>query len=185
MLKRALNGFVRAAIVAALTIGFASRASADSILLSDFQIQLDLDTMIASITGGLDAHSDTGDPVFLDSLGVNLAQGSTPLDLLAGPTRLDDQPFFALPYPLADGEILPSATLLFRLTGLAPGSAYSGSFAFLEFGADGVPVALLSRDFEFATPVPEPATLLLAGTALGFAALVRRRRNTVERSGTV
>ncbi|MGH9144418.1 MAG: hypothetical protein ACRD2I_25035, partial [Vicinamibacterales bacterium] len=154
MLKRSLPCLFRAAMAAVLTVGFAGRASADSILLSDFQIQLDVDTMIASVTGGLQAQSDTDDPVFLDILGVNLAQGSTPLDLLAGPTRLDDQPFLALPYPLDESEILPSSTLLFRLTGLMPGSSYTGSFSFLEFVADGSVDTLLSRDFAFAIPTP-------------------------------
>ena len=173
MPKRALNCLVRATMVVALTIVCAGRASADSIVLSDFQVQLDMDNMIASIIGGLEAHSSTGDPVFLDSLGVSLSEGSTPLDLFAGPTLLDDLPFFSLPYPLADGEIVPASTL-FRITGLNPGSVYSGSFSFFEFGADGVQT-LISRDFEIAAPVPEPATLVLTGTGLAFA-FVRRRR---------
>ena len=176
MPKRVLDCLVRAAMVAALTIVFAGRASADSIVLSDFHVQLDMDNMIASIIGGLEAHSDTGDPVSLDILGVNMSQGSTPLDLSAGPTLLDDLPFFALPYPLLDGASVP-ATTLFNLTGLTPGSAYSGSFSFFEIGADGIPQTLISRDFEIAAPVPEPATLLLTGTGLAFA-LVRRRRAT-------
>jgi PEP-CTERM motif len=178
MPKRYLARVVRAAMVAALTVAFADRASADSILLSDVQIQLDLDNMIASITGGLEAHSSTGGPVFLDGLGVNLVQDATPLDLFAGPTLLDDLPFFSLPYPLADGESLPVTTLLFRLTGLVAGSAYTGSFSFLEFSADGAAEVLASRDFAFATPtpVPEPATLLLTGTGIGLAMLRHRRR---------
>ena len=104
MPKRAFNCLVRATMVVALTIVCTGQASADSIVLSDFQVQLDMDTMIASIIGGLEAHSSTGDPVFLDSLGVSLSEGSTPLDLFAGPTLLDDLPFFSLPYPLAMGR---------------------------------------------------------------------------------
>jgi hypothetical protein len=167
MPKRVLDCLVRAAMVAALTIVFAGRASADSIVLSDFHVQLDMDNMIASIIGGLEAHSDTGDPVSLDILGVNLSQGSTPLDLSAGPMLLDDLPFFALPYPRLDGASVPATTLF----------NYSGSFSFFEIGADGIPQTLISRDFEIAAPVPEPATLLLTGTGLAFA-LVRRRRAT-------
>jgi len=180
MAKRALNCLVRTTLVVALTIVFAGRASADSIALSDFQVQLDLDNMVASIIGGLEANSSTGDPVFLDSLGVNLSEGSTPLDVFAGPALLDDLPFFALPYPLADGEVVP-ATTLFRITGLTAASVYSGSFSFFEFTADGAET-LLSHSFEFATPapVPEPATMVLTATGLALA-FVRRRRAAAGR----
>jgi hypothetical protein len=170
MPKRALTCLTRVVMVMALTITCAGRASADSILLSDFQVQLDTDNMIATFIGGLEAHSSTGDTVQLDALGVTLTEGA-----FDGSTLLDDLPFYSLPYPLADGQIVPVSTL-FRITGLTAGTDYSGSFSFFEFAADGVET-LVSQNFEFSSPapVPEPATLVLTGTGLALA-FVRRRR---------
>ena len=164
---------IRFALAAAFTVGFADRAAASSILLSNLEIQFDDTGLIASITAGLEAQSGDGSDVFLDSLAVSLFQdGEAIPDLFAGPTQLDDLPFFMLPFSLPDGGILPEGTLLFRLTGLVAGASYAGSFALSQFGQDD---PLVSQDFAFTAtaPVPEPSTLVLTG--FGMAALLRKR----------
>jgi len=173
MPKHLVAHLIRLALAAAFTIGFADRAAASSILLSNLEIQFDDTGLIASITAGLEAQSGDGSDVFLDSLAVSLFQdGEAIPDLFFGPTLLDDQPFFALPFSLPDGGILPDATLLFRITGLIAGASYTGSFALSQFGQD---APLVSQDFAFTAnaPVPEPSTLILSG--FGMAALLRKR----------
>jgi hypothetical protein len=179
MPKALVTRLIRVALAAALTIAFADRAAASSIVLSNLQIEFDETGLVASVTAGLLAQSDVVDEngdlvdVFLDSLAVSLFQDGEPIpDLFAGPTQLDVEPFFALPFNLPDGGILPDTTLLFRLTGLIAGASYTGSFALSQFGQD---APLVSQDFAFTAnaPVPEPSTLILTG--FGMAALLRKR----------
>jgi PEP-CTERM motif len=173
MQKHRLTRLIRLALAAAFTLAFADRAAASSILLSNLDIQFDETGLIASITAGLEAQSGDGSDVYLDSLAVSLFQdGEAIPDLFFGPTQLDAEPFFALPFTLADGGILPDSTLLFRLTGLIAGATYTGSFALSQFGQDD---PLVSQEFEFTAnaPVPEPSTLVLTG--FGMAALLRKR----------
>ena len=178
MQKYCVTFVIRVTFAAALLIGLADRASAGPITLSDVQVQLDIANLTASITAGLTVDTEDGADVFLDGLGVSLSRNGIPLDLFAGPTLLDDLPFFSLPLSLSDGASLPSMTLLFRLTGLALNSSYSGSFELFQFGVDGPePLLTVPQDFSFATPVPEPGTLWLL--AAGASALAcRRRRKT-------
>ena len=179
MPKVLISRLIRLALAAAFTIGFADRAAASSILISNLEIQFDDTGLIASITAGLEAQSGDGSDVFLDSLAVSLFQdGEAVPDLFFGPTQLDDQPFFALPFSLPDGGILPDATLLFRITGLIAGATYTGSFALSQFGQD---EPLVSQDLAFTAnaPVPEPSTLVLTG--FGMAALLRKRLATRPR----
>jgi len=173
MPKALVTRLIRVALAAALTIAFADRAAASSILLSNLQIEFDESGLVASISAGLQAQSDDGSDVFLDSLAVSLFQdGEAIPDLFSGPTQLDVEPFFALPFNLPDGGILPDATLLFRITGLIAGASYTGSFALSQFGQD---APLVSQDLAFTAnaPVPEPSTLILTG--FGMAALLRKR----------
>lgn len=173
MAKTFVTRLFRIALAAALTLTCAERASAASILLSNLQIQLDDTGTVASVTAGLEAQGDGGGDVFLDFLSVSLFEDGLPIaDLFAGPTLLNDLPFFALPFSLPDGGILPDDTLLFQITGLVAGATYTGSFALNQFGQDD---PLISQSFEFTTaPVPEPASLILLGS--GAAALLFRRR---------
>ena len=177
MAKNFVTRLLRVALAAALTLAFAERASASSILLSNLQIHFDESGLIASFTAGLHAQSDVVDQdVFLDSLQVSLAQDGEQIpDLFVGPTLLDDLPFLALPFNLPDGGILPDDTLLFRITGLFAGATYSGSFALSQFGQD---TPLVAQEFEFTTaqPVAEPSSLVLLGT--GAVALFCRRRRS-------
>lgn len=173
MPKHLVIRLIRVALAAAFTIAFADRAAASSIVLSNLQIEFDDTGLIAGISAGLEAQSGDGSDVFLDSLAVSLFQdGEAVPDLFAGPTQLDDLPFFSLPLSLPDGGILPDATLLFRITGLIAGATYTGSFALSQFGQDS---PLVSQDFAFTStaPVPEPSTLILTG--FGMAALLRKR----------
>jgi hypothetical protein len=153
--------------VALLTLGGAARVCADSITLSNVQLQFDLATLSASVSAGLEAHSDTASSVFLDALSVSLVQAGTPVDLTAGPTTLDDTPFFAnTPISMLDGETL-APVVLFRLLGLVPGASYAGSF-FLAQGGDPLQIPAQMISFTMPsptdTPVPEPASLWLLGT---------------------
>ena len=167
--------------LAVLTLAGAERASADSITLSDVQVQLDFDTLSASISAALGAHSDTASSVFLDGLSVSLLQDGVPVDLSAGPTTLDDAPFFAnTPPSMLDGETL-GPVVLFRLLGLVPGASYTTSF-FLTEGLD--PLEVPSQNLAFtapldsATPVPEPTSILLFGAGAGGLWLSARRHKS-------
>jgi hypothetical protein len=175
MQKRHVTCVVRFALAAVLSLGIAGRASAASIALTNVRVELDLANLVASVTGGLEAHSGDGSDVFLDGLSVSLAADGVDIpDLFAGPTLLDDLPFFGLPASLPDGGSLPDTSLLFRLTGLKPNADYTGSFYLFQFSPLGFPEALEApQTFAFST-VPEPATLLLTGICAGLA--VGRRR---------
>lgn len=171
------RGFLLAAL---FTVSGSNSVSADSLTLSDVLVEFDAATLSASVSAGLQAHSDSGSDVFLDGLSVSLFEEGVPIDLTAGPILLDDGPFFANTPPfLADGGLLPPV-VLFRLLPLTPGASYSLSFLLFQGGAP----LVVSPDLGFvapqdpsAAPVPEPTTLSLV--ALGVAGLwggVRRRR---------
>ena len=171
----------RLAIAGVLSLCFAGRASANSIALSNVQVQLDVTNLIASVSAALTATVDTGSEVFLDGLNVSLEQDGISLDLTAGPTFLDDTPFFLnTPVSMVNGETT-GPLVLFQLSGLAPGSLYTGSFYFFE---QIEPLQVPAQAFSFTVPqlptstVPEPSTLLLFGSA---AAIVGGRMN-VRRS---
>jgi hypothetical protein len=164
-----------------LTIGGAQRASADAITLSDVQVNLDFATLSASISAALAAHSDTASSVFLDGLSVSLLQDGVPVDLSAGPTTLDDSPFFAnTPPSMLDGDTL-GPVVLFRLLGLVPGASYTTSF-FLTEGLDPLEVppqeVAFTAPLSSATPVPEPASIWLVGAGAGGLWLSARRHRS-------
>ena len=163
--------------LAVLAFCGAARASADSITLSNVQLQLDLVTLSASISAGLEAHSDTASSVFLDGLSVSVLQDGVSVDLSAGPTTLDDLPFFTNTPPfMPDGGTL-GTVVLFRLLGLVPGASYSASFVLTE-GVD--PLEIPAQSVSFSVPsepigtVPEPGSLWLLG--MGTAGLWRVAR---------
>ena len=109
MPKVLVTRLIRLALAVAFTIGFAERAAASSILLSNLQIEFDETGLIASISAGFEAQSGDGSDIFLDSLAVSLDQDGVFIpDLFAGPTQLDPLPFFSLPFSLSDGGILPN-----------------------------------------------------------------------------
>jgi hypothetical protein len=175
----------RIALAVAIALTLADRASAAPILLSNLQVDLDQVGLVATVRAGITAQAD----VFLDALTVDLSQNGSPIaDLFAGPTLLDAQPFFDLPFSLLAGEIIPDGTALFRITGLVANAAYAGSFALLQFDPDGASI-LASRSFAFSTvpaPVPEPATLLLFASGVGATGWLERRRraSSARRTGT-
>ena len=170
-----LSSLSRTALALVFVVVGASRAAAGPIILSDLEVQLDPVGLIATVTARLEAQSD----VFLDALSVELSQdGQQIADLFAGPTLLDVQPFFNLPYLLGAGEVLQSGTVLFQITGLVANATYAGTFALFQFDPlDGSAISLASEAFSFSTaPVSEPATLLLLASGLGAGLLERRRR---------
>ena len=113
----------RLSVVVALTLGVSGRAGADSLLLSNVQVNLDPANLFASISSGLEAHSDTGDDVFLDGIDVTLLQDGQAVDLFAGTTTADFDPFFNNTPPfLSDGGTL-APVVLFRILGLVPGAS--------------------------------------------------------------
>ena len=166
----------RLLVAVAILIASSARASADMIVLSNVHVELDLETLIASVSAGLEAQSDTGGEVTLAGLSVSLFRDADPVDLFAGPTLLDDLPFFLnTPASLADGALV-APVVLFRLIGLLPGESYTGSF----FLTDGVgALENPPQEFSFTVPtagVPEPGTLLLMGIGAAVLGVRRRRR---------
>ncbi len=180
--SRPLSIILTAVVVAAA----ASGADAAALRLQDVQFPVDDVTLTATFSAGLEADTDDGSDIFLDGLSVDLAQDGTFLDLFAGPTLLDDLPFFLdVPPTLADGETLP-VSLLFRHTGLTAGATYTGSFALLfsaglDSGLFTAPALFSFSTAEAPAPVPEPATLILMATGLGATGLLQRRRRRQAR----
>src|ERR1700754_136763 len=98
-----VNPFVtrlfRVALAAAFTIGLADRAAASSIQLSNLHVDFDESGLVASVSAGLEAQFDG----LFDTVRLEVFLDQVP-DLFAGPTLLDDSPFY-------DALFLPGETL--------------------------------------------------------------------------
>jgi hypothetical protein len=112
--------------------------------------------------------------------------GSMPLFIngfsfsLPGGLALDDSLFFTLPEMLTAGQSIAQGVFSVLIGTLTPLGDYLGSFTILG-GASNISTSrLATQDFRVSV-IPEPATLLLLGTALtGALAMRRRRRRQVK-----
>jgi hypothetical protein len=181
MPQKRLRPLLRIALAVAFTAATADRAAAGPILVSDLQVDVDLPGLMATVSVGL--QPGEGGEVFLDELAVSLFQDGVSIDdLLEGAPLVDFDPFFSLARELPDAG-LPVGTILFRITGLALDSNYTGLFALSQFDSDFNSTPLVSQAFEFSTvpaAVPEPATLLLMATGLGATGWLERRRRSKQ-----
>jgi hypothetical protein len=181
-----LSRWCQVSFAVAFVLACVPAASADSITLSQVQVQVDPLALTASVSADLLAQSDTASPVFLDGLSVSLSENAVPLDLTAGPTTLDATPFFTNTPPfMLNGDTL-GPVVLFRLLGLLPGGSYTGSFFLIE-GTNPLEIAPQELSFTLPqgspAPVPEPATVWLFGMGACSLWAARRRRLDGFRKG--
>lgn len=110
--------------------------------------------------------SNLGTPtVFLNSLSFTASAGLS----------VNTAPFFALAGTLAPGQNTGIVSLFTVTVGALPIGTYLGSITILGGGNADAANSLLTRDFQIVV-TPEPGTLLLLGSGLLSASLLRRRQ---------
>ena len=103
--------------------------------------------------------------VFLNSISFTAASG----------LAVNTSAFFQLPSLLAPGQTTGLVNLFAVTIGPLPIGSYLGSITILGGANSNSQNSLLTRDFQIVV-VPEPGTLLLLGSGLLSASLLRRRK---------